>query len=1582
MNRKTDFVDLIEAEIDRRLAGQDTRLLKEFTRQFWARVPQDDLAAHQSEDATGITLACWQLLSGSDPETPNIVVSNPNYERDGWETSHTVVQIAHRDMAFITDSVLMELSHQTLQTHHLQNVIFTTERDEHGRLVAFSKSPDAKREVLIYAEVDRLDHRQLKDLKKRLSEILTDVRLVVADFRTMRERVKSLAEEVATMERSDAAEAAAFLRWLLDNNFTFLGYREFEIEGQVKQVKGSELGMLRGRRPASTRSIASFTESAREFLLEPTVLAFSKSGTRSQVHRPAYPDYIAVKRFDEEGNVIGERGILGLYTSLVYTERPDRIPVLEKKVQRIVERSELDRAGFDGKVLMQVLATYPRDELFQSREDELLETAVGITHIHERHKIRLFVREDRYGLFYVCLVYMPREIYNTSLRVSIQDLLCQAFDAIDVEFNSYFSESILVRTQFILRVNPDRRPQFDRRELEAKIIDLTRDWSQDFHDALVQQFGEERGRRFARVYLQAFPLAYREAFSVRIAVYDVGHLERLSEQHDLAIRFYRPPEIAPSHVHLKIFHKGESLELSTIMPTLENLGFHVIEEHPYRVVCGGGTVLSVQDFELQYDTPLDLAEIGDRFEDAFVLTWFGQVENDSFNRLILAADLDWKQVALLRTYARYMKQIRFGFSQQFIADTLVNHHHIAGALVRRFYRRFDPANESPAEEDLEAALDAVELLNEDRILRRYLELIDVTLRTNYFQTDDATSEQKSYISIKLSTHDIPDLPPPKPAYEIFVYSPRVEGVHLRNGKIARGGLRWSDRHEDFRTEVLGRVKAQVVKNSVIVPTGAKGGFVVKRALADLSRSEVQVEGLECYRLFIRGLLDVTDNIVEGQIEKPPNVRCWDGDDPYLVVAADKGTATFSDSANDIAEEYRFWLGDGFASGGSHGYDHKKMGITARGAWISVQRHFRELGVNVQTDPVSVVGIGDMSGDVFGNGMLLSASIELVAAFNHLHVFIDPSPDAAASFRERERLFNLERSTWDDYGKGIISSGGGVFSRTQKSIAISPEMRVRFDIDAQALAPDELIKALLQSPVDLIWNGGIGTYVKAGNETHADVGDRANDHVRVDASELRCKVFGEGGNLGLTQLGRIEFNRRGGAVNADFVDNSGGVDTSDHEVNIKILLNQQVDDGELTTKQRNHLLEEMTDSVAELVLKNNFRQAQAISVAERHCVSRLQEYQRFISRMETDRGLDRVLESIPSDEEIAERAQREEGLTRPELSVLLSYAKTHLKESLLLTDIESDRRLAAEIALEFPDAIVNRYPAAMREHRLAREIICTQVANDLVDHMGITFVTHLNEFVGATPLEVVQAYYAQAEVFGLRSLWADIEGLDASEELCLEMLLELIRLGRRATRWLLRHCRHNLDAHTLAERFAPAAAVLNRNPDMLMGPLTRERWRVGVDRYVEAGVPRDLAERATLAYCAAAALPVAQATEEADGKLDLAARVFVEVGQPLGFDWLTEQLSRMATQNRWQAMERDALLDDLTTQQASICARIVRKTTSDDEASLCVNVWLEENTAFAAAWSNIIEQAQRSTAQEFALYSMTSRKLTDLNRMLQ
>ena len=1580
MQKKASFLVSVLENLRSRLSSEEHGIAAAFTRQFWSRVSDEDLADRDPEDAAGATIASLRRFQRRKPDAAEIDVENPEYERDGWESRHTVITIVHPDMPFITDSVLMELSRHEIVTHHLQNVVFRAVRADDGSLVRLAEhDSEGRPEVLIYAEIDRVESSRLPALEQRLDEILRDVRAVVADFPAMKQKLAEISAEIAAnpppLPADEVEEGPAFLEWLPRNNFTFLGYREFDFsDGVMRQVPNSELGILRTREPATPRPLAEQPDDTRAFILERRLLAFSKSGTRSQVHRPAYPDYIAIKRFNAAGDVVGEHGFFGLYTSPVYSDRPERIPVIRRKVANIVARSQLDPGGFDGKVLAQVLATYPRDELFQASEAELFPVAIAITNIHERRRTRVFLRRDRYGLFYTCLVYMPRDLYTTQIRVRIQRLLLEALGAEDAPFHVLFSESILVRLHFTVRVPPGAPRDVDTKDLEDRIVALTRDWGQDLRHTLMQEFGETRGRGLSDVYLEAFPAAYRENYPARTAVHDIDDMERLDAANNLSMRFYRGPEDPKDRANLKVFHLGNPLTLSDILPALEHMGVKVIGGHPYEVRCANGRMVAIHDFELAYARPLEIGEIGLRFEDAFVRTWNGIADNDNFNRLVLAAELTSREVNVLRAYARYMKQTRFGFGQEFIADTLVNHAGIAGRLVRYFIQRFTPGSTSDgaaARAEMLAALDQVAMLNEDRILRRILELVDATVRTNYFQETEEGAP-KPYLSIKLMPQQLAGMPQPVPKFEIFVFSPRVEGVHLRAGAIARGGLRWSDRHEDFRTEVLGLVKAQAVKNAVIVPTGAKGGFVVRRAPAE--REAFFAEGVACYRQFISALLDVTDNIVAGALVPPPNLRRHDGDDPYLVVAADKGTASFSDYANEVSAAYGFWLGDAFASGGSNGYDHKKMAITARGAWISVQRHFLEVGIDVQKDPITALGIGDMSGDVFGNGFLRSDAVRLVAAFNHLHVFVDPDPDAARSFAERARLFALPRSGWNDYDTKLISPGGGVFSRSQKRIPITPEMKARFRIETEYLSPDELINALLKSPVDLIWNGGIGTYVRASAETDADVGDRANDSLRVTARELKAKVFGEGGNLGMTQAARVEFALNGGAVNTDFIDNSGGVDCSDHEVNIKILLNQLVAEGDLTSKQRNQLLAEMQNDVAELVLTNNFRQAQALSLAEKGARVRPMEFQRFASRMETEQRLDRNLEGIPSDEALAERVARGGGLTKPELAVLLSYAKSHLKERLIASDIDRDAVLADLVFEEFPGAIRQRFGSATHRHRLAREIVATVAANDVVHHLGITATVHLAELVGGDFDEIVRAYFAAERCFGVRETFREIESAAGiAEGQKLDMMLELMQLLRLTTRWFVRNRRGHLDVVALQRHFAPRIKALTRLRTALMGASGASRADERAQARIAAGASEALASATSNASAWAVTLPIIDAAERAGVEAGDVANVFATLNHAAGIDWLAERLIELIPTSLWHGMERDALLDELMTLHAALAARIHHES-DGQEAPAAVSVWLERHDAFARAWNQALDSARRASGVDLSLLSITSRKL--------
>jgi glutamate dehydrogenase len=1595
MQDKTAFCDNLFRSFESRVDDVERRIAIDFARRFWARVPPEHIEERDPHDASGASLICWHAFRERARDDVQITVINPEYERDGWGSEHTAIIIVHPNMPFITDSVLMELTHNDRTTHHLQNVVFRPERDRQGHLTGFDGEPRGA-EVLIYAEIDRLDPAELEPLRIRLGTILANVRIVVADFEAIKARLaeitRSLREVPQPVSEDELLESLAFLEWLPQNNFTFLGYREFDFrEGMIRQLPGTALGLLRNRAPANERRIDQLPQDTQLFLREPALLTFSKAGTRTRVHRPAYPDYIGIRRFDESGRVVGECGLLGLYTSPVYTERPHRIPIVRRKVANVRARSGLDPRGFDGKVLAHVLDTYPRDELFQTTENELFETAMAVTHIHERRRTSVFIRRDRYGLFYTCLLYMPRDVYTTQLRMAIQRLLVETFEGRDSTFTTFFSESILVRVHFTIRVAPTADPEPDLERLRRRIIEMARDWTQEVRRTLIAEFGEASGARLAAAYGHAFPAGYREHNPARIAVADIRDLERLTEAAPLRLRLYRVPGEAEDRVHLKVFHFGEPLPLSDVLPTLEHMGLVVLGEHPSVVETAAeedreARRFSIQAFELSHHLPFALDEVASRFEDAFLRAWRLETDDDSLNRLILAASLSWREVVVLRAYARYMKQTRLGFSQEFISDTLVAHPRTAEALIAHFEARFDPERDDDGADTRAAVLarlEHVSLLNEDRILRRFLELIDATDRTSFFQRD-ADGEFKETLAFKIAPRRLAAIPHPVPRFEVFVFSTRTEGVHLRTGPIARGGLRWSDRLEDYRTEILGLLKAQVVKNAIIVPTGAKGGFIVRRPPAD--RAALAEEGVRCYRMFIAGLLDITDNIVEGRTVPPPCVRRHDGDDPYLVVAADKGTATFSDIANAMSADYGFWLGDAFASGGSNGYDHKRMGITARGAWVSVMHHFDARGVDPNTDEIAVVGIGDMGGDVFGNGMLRSEKIRLIGAFNHRHIFLDPDPDLRASHAERQRLFDMgARGAWSEYDRALISPGGGVFERTQKSIRLSPQVQQQLAITADSLPPDELIKALLRAPVDLIWNGGIGTFVRASAENDADVGDRGNDHLRVTAAQLRATAFAEGGNLGMTQLARIEYNLRGGAVNTDFIDNSAGVDCSDHEVNLKILFNGEIAAGNLTLAQRNQLLEEMTDEVAKLVLANNFLQNQALSLAERHARTHLSEYQRFMLRMESEMGLDRALEAIPSDEEITERAARGGGFTRPELAVLLSYAKMHLKDRLVTFTLHDDPVIREFAFDEFPTPVRQRFAEGVLDHRLLREIVATIAANDMVNHLGISSAAHFSEFLGRDVHEIAKAFFAAAECFSIRERFRRVESLlDVPAEVRLEMLLELVQLGRRATRWFLRNRQTRFGTAELTAFFCPRLAALEPLRSAIVGRNGAERFTRRAEERKEAGVPVDVAEATANAAGFATALAIIGASTDPDVDPSAVASVFAELNDALEIDWLAEQLIQLAPVSLWQAMERDALLDELMTQHARLAARICRsRPTASDcaEPSAMIERWLDHHPEFTRAWRTVLDTAQRQPVAELALLSVTCRKLSELAQSL-
>jgi len=1357
-----------------------------------------------------------------------------------------------------------------------------------------------------------------------------------------------------------------------------------EGEDVLRAVPGSGLGILREKEGTSA-SFAVLPPEVRRRAREKHLLNLTKANSRATVHRPVYLDYVGVKRFDDAGEVAGERRFLGLYTHTAYRVTPWEIPVLRRKATRVLERSALLPGSHDHKALVEILETYPRDALFQISEDELLEIAMGILHLGERRRVRLFVRHDVFGRFVSCLVFLPRDRFNTENRRKVQEILQEAFGGVSVDYETHVSASVLSRLHFVIYTEPGRAVDYDAAAIEARLAAATRDWADDFREALAAQLGEERAGPLHEKYGEAFPGAYREDFPARQAVLDVNRMEKLGPDGDLAMSLYLPHASAHDHLAFKLLRFARPIVLSDVLPLLEKMGVKVTDERPYEVRPREGPPVWIYDFGLQHEEGAEFQadDVRETFQDAFARVWRGDAESDGFNRLVLGARLTAREITVLRAIAKYLRQAGSTFSQNYMEDALAAHPAIARRLVELFRLRLDPAGSADTrtlEQEIEAAIDEVASLDEDRILRGFLRVVRAVLRTNYFQTD-ADGQAKPYLSLKLDPELIPDLPEPRPLVEVLVYSPQVEAVHLRAGKVARGGIRWSDRREDFRTEVLGLMKAQTVKNAVIVPTGAKGGFVVKRPPLGATREELQAEVVECYRTFMRGLLDVTDTIAAGEVVPPPDVVRHDGDDPYFVVAADKGTATFSDLANAISEEYGFWLGDAFASGGSAGYDHKAMGITARGAWESVKRHFRELGLDLDGADFTAVGIGDMSGDVFGNGMLLSRRLELLGAFDHRHVFLDPDPDPEASFAERKRLFELPGSSWADYESKLISKGGGVFPRTAKSIELSPEVREALGVEAQSLTPNDLIRALLCAPVDLLWNGGIGTYVKARDERHADVGDKANDAVRVDAEELRARVVGEGGNLGFTQRARIAYALGGGRIFMDAIDNSAGVDCSDHEVNIKILLDTIVADGDLTEKQRNELLAEMTDEVAELVLRDNYEQAKAISTSAAQAASMLEVHERYIRDLEQTGTLHRELEALPSDETLADRKAAGGGLVAPEFAILLSYTKNALAEELLASDLPEDPNFAGVLARYFPTLLRERFAEQLLRHPLRREIVVTQAVNDLVNHAGTTFAFRLMDETGASAADVVRAYNATCQLFGLRDLWAEVEALDGRVPAAAQvaMLLKARILLERSTRWLLRNRRRPLDIAETVARYAESTSACADRLAALLDPAELAAAQAHAEELASAGVPQQLADRVAFVEALVPTLDVAEIAASSGLEVTSVAEVYFALGARLDLHWLRDRIVALPRDTRWEAMARAALRDDVYAEQAALTAEIVRAGADGLGARERIDAWAARNADAVERCLHVLGDIKAGGADDLARLSVAVREIRNLTQ---
>ena len=1599
---KDELLDKVVSRVREQMPEDQAPQVEEFARQYYGWVDAADLEERSPIDAYGAALSHWSFAGRREPGEWKIRIYNPQFEEHGWQSTHTVIEMVNDDMPFLVDSTRMEINRQGYAIHMILHPVMKVRRDAEGRLIEVlppdTDEEDAITESVIHVEVDRqTEPEMLEELKQAIEKTLADVKAAVEDWLKMRERAREivsvLEENPPDFEPEDLAETRAFLEWIDDDNFTFLGYREYDLTTQDGEealcaVPDSGLGILRQKESGPvSHSLAELPPEARRLARTPKLLNLTKANSRATVHRPSYLDYIGIKKFDESGEVTGERRFLGLYTFTAYSSSVFEIPLVRRKVRYVLEGSGFPEGSHNEKDLVEILETYPRDELFQISKEELFEIAMGILHLQERQRVRLFVRRDTYGRFFSCLVFVPRDRYNTLIRERMQDILLEAFDGANVEYNVRLSESVLARIHFIIYTKPGETPDYDEEEIESRIVETTRSWQDNLYDAMIEQCGEEQGIELFRKYRDAFSPGYRAGFLPRTAVTDVQRMETLRSEDDLGMSLYHPIEEGEDFLGFKLFRLGEQVSLSGILPLLEDMGVEVVDERPHEVKPAGSPPVWIYDFGLVHEAgdELQTGEVKEIFQDAFARAWRGAVENDGFNRLVLRARLTWREISVLRAYCKYLRQTGSTFSQDYMEDALVNNEHIARLIVDLFEARLDPSSQSSAEtegerlkEEIEEALEAVVSLDEDRILRSFLDITLATLRTNYYQST-ADGDPKGHLSFKLDPTKIPGLPLPLPRFEIFVYSPRTEGVHLRGGQVARGGIRWSDRREDFRTEILGLMKAQTVKNAVIVPVGAKGGFVVKRPPSEGGREALQQEVVACYKTLIRGMLDITDNISGDEVVPPPDVRRYDDDDPYLVVAADKGTATFSDIANGISAEYDFWLGDAFASGGSVGYDHKEMGITARGAWESVSRHFRELGRDIQNEDFTVVGIGDMSGDVFGNGMLLSRHIKLVAAFNHMHIFLDPDPDPEKSFEERQRLFRHPRSSWTDYDEDLISEGGGIFLRTAKSIPLSEQVREMLDVEAESMTPTELINAMLKAEVDLLWNGGIGTYVKASSESNAEVGDRANDVLRVDGDELRCRVVGEGGNLGFTQMGRIEYALSGGRIYMDAIDNSAGVDCSDHEVNIKILLDAIVEAGDMTEKQRNELLASMTEEVGNLVLRDNYQQTQAINQAAALAHPMIDVHARYIHALEHAGRLDRSLEFLPGDDELGERRSDNRGLTAPELAILLSYSKITTYQDLLDSDAPEDPQLSREMERYFPTALRDRFSEQIHDHRLHRQITATHITNSLVNRNGPSFVFRLGEETGAAAPDIARAYMAAREIFSMRTLWDGVEALDNTVEARAQtrIMLDARKLVERATRWLLRYRRAPLNVGATISHFSEGAAELSKLIPSILLDGDREAVENAAKRLTDVNVPPDLAHRAANLGPMFSALDITDVANTTGESLEMTAAVYFTLGDRLKLHWLRRHIEALPRDNRWRTLARSALRDDIYNQHASLTEEVLGDTPEDKPAHERIEEWVEANEGPADRTLQVLADINSSGTFDLSTLSVALREIRNL-----
>ncbi len=1556
-----------------------------FEKEFFSKIPAGDRTRLNDADKK-LVVKLHNALSASRKSGKGAVHVGI---MGAGSKSRTVIDIVNDDMAFLVDSVASEIV-------------------RHGKIITLllhpilqgAKTPQSH----MHIELDTvLTQPMMDELKTDIENVLRDVKLATSDWRDIKEQVKSCQTALRlappSWPENDPDEFTAFLDYIYNDNFTLLGCRTYKFsKGKTVAAEGSGLGLLRD-------NISYINEGGSDGLPVDLLLANSelpplivtKLGRRSTVHRAVPLDAIAVRQFDKHGAVIGAVLFIGLFTSVTYSRSIDDIPYLRRKAAVVMKESGFKPGSHDYKALRHILEKYPRDELFQIKLPRLLKTAKSILLLQERQRIALYSRKDIFNRFISCLVYVPRDRYDTRLRVKFQHILEEEFKGTCGSFYTTLDDSPLARVMFIINIGADSITEYKTANIEAKLQEAGRVWSEKLTEALQTKIDDDQAITvIVQRYGQAFPIGYQESYLPKQTLHDISKIEDALAGSRLALDLYKDYTCAPHQVRLKMYHRGTPVVLSDALPLLENMGLRTVSELPFPVKPAGcEETIWIHDFSLDMKDghapyfDKKATETKAKFEDAFARIWYGEMENDSLNRLVLSAGLDWRDITVMRAYVRYLRQTDNPFGKFYIETALTRHPFICRLIIDLFKAYFDPskqkesANKGAAINNaIEGALQSVDSLDEDRILRSVTSLVNATLRTNFYQKDQS-GEPKAWLSLKLNSGAIADLPEPKPFREIFVYSPRVEAVHLRSDWISRGGIRWSDRHEDFRVEILGLMKTQQVKNSVIVPMGAKGGFVVKQPPKEGGRPAYLQEGIECYKIFIRGLLDITDNSKGGKVIPPKNVVRRDQDDPYLVVAADKGTATFSDTANALSIEYGHWLGDAFASGGSAGYDHKKMGITARGGWESVKRHFREMGKDIQKQPFTVIGVGDMGGDVFGNGMLLSPHIQLIGAFNHAHIFIDPAPDAASSFKERERLFKDVKG-WDGYDEKKLSKGGRIFSRTEKSLSLTPEIRKLYNIDKDKVSPPELIQAMLKKEVELLWFGGIGTYIKATAETQSEVGDKGNDALRVNARDIRAAVIGEGANLALTQRARVELALHGVRLNADFIDNSGGVDSSDHEVNIKILMTDIMGSGKhnMDTAKRNKLLASMTEEVSGLVLRHNYQQTQGLSLMELQAPDQVPAHIGFMHDLERTADLDRKLDGLPTDEELTERRKEGKGLTRPELSLLQAYAKIQFTRDLLATNIPDHEDMQDWLVHYFPVPLQKPYRTEILRHRLHREIIATNLSFQLINRMGPTFVRSMMDKTGASSADVARAWIIVVNAFGLSQLWQDIEALDGkvSGTVQLAALREIERTAERETLWFLTRLGRKPDIKR-DSGFRAGILDYTNHIEKVMTPKRREMIDTRTAELIGDGLPKDMARRIATIPMLGAACDIIRIGNECKTDITTTAITYFEIGEYFRISPMRAKARALKSDDRWAAEVISNVVDRLYEVQTTLAIRVLKeagkvKSGKKDSASLLTH-WLNTRAGDINNVEQVLLDIEKTTIPEISMLIVAEQRIRSL-----